>query len=207
MRILVIAATEGEIAPIRAQGKRSGHQVDYLVTGVGIAATAYHLGRALAHHQPDLLLNVGVCGSFDRDRSLGDVVRVATDVFAELGAEDGVAFLAGDLLGFGPSAFTERVVQQFPVLDKLPSVTGITVNTVHGHEDSIARVVERLSPQVESMEGAAVFFAASHSHVQCAQVRAISNYVERRQRNNWQLEKAIANLNEWLAEFLATLPV
>ncbi len=207
MRILIIAATEGEIAPILAQGAVGGHQVDYLVTGVGIAATAYHLGRALAQQQPDLLLNVGVCGSFDRTRLLGEVVRVSTDVLAELGAEDGEAFLAADALEFGPSTFVERVDGQYPMLDQLPSVRGITVNTVHGHEPSIARVMARLSPQVESMEGAAVFYAASQSQVQCVQVRAISNYVERRQRHNWQLEKAVANLNNWLDQFLATLPV
>ena len=207
MDILIIAATPGEIAPALAQPYRGAHRVEFLVTGVGMAATAYHLGRALALQQPDLLLNVGVCGSFDRNRTLGDVGRVSRDSFAELGAEDGEAFIEGEVLGFGPSVFTERIEGHFPALERLPSVVGITVNTVHGHPPSIERVAARRSPEVESMEGAAVFYAGSQANVQCVQVRALSNYVERRQRDNWQLEKAIANLNHWLIEFLTVLPV
>lgn len=207
MDILIIAATQGEIAPALAHPYRGEHRVEFLVTGVGMAATAYHLGRALAVRQPDLLLNVGVCGSFDRSRALGDVVRISRDSFAELGAEDGEAFIDGEALGFGPSIFAERVDANLPVLEKLPKVFGITVNTVHGHSPSIEQVAARLSPEVESMEGAAVFYAASQAQVQCVQVRALSNYVERRQRDNWQLKNAIVNLNDWLAEFLAALPV
>jgi hypothetical protein len=41
----------------------------------------------------------------------------------------------------------------------LPRVNGITVNTVHGNQDSIARVVDRVKPDVESMEGAAFMYA------------------------------------------------
>lgn len=207
MDILIIAATQGEIAASLAQRYQGEHRIEFLVTGIGMTATAYHLGRVLAARRPSLLLNVGVCGSFGRHHALGDVVRVAEDTFAELGAEDGGAFLSGDALGFGPCTFAERLDGPWPVLAGLPTVTGITVNTVHGDDASIGRIVARLSPGVESMEGAAVFYAAHQAQVQCLQVRAISNYVERRQRDNWELEKAIANLNKWLSDFLDALPV
>lgn len=207
MDILIVAATEGEISPSLAQPYAGEHRIDYLVTGIGMTATAYCLGGALQSCRPDLLLNVGVCGSFDRARSLGDVVRVAKDTFAELGAEDGDVFLGGEHLGFGACTFAERIDRQYPGLEGIPVVKGITVNTVHGHDGSIAQIVSRLAPDVESMEGAAVFYAAQQAQVPCLQVRAISNYVERRNRDNWQLQKAIANLNEWLSEFLLPQPV
>jgi hypothetical protein len=41
-------------------------------------------------------------------------------------------------------------------LRALPAVNAITVNTVHGNERSIAAVIERFRPEVESMEGAGV---------------------------------------------------
>ncbi len=44
-------------------------------------------------------------------------------------------------------------------LASLPAVSGITVNTVHGRDQSIAAVTARLAPQVESMEGAAFMYA------------------------------------------------
>ena len=46
-----------------------------------------------------------------------------------------------------------------PAKTKLPSVSGITVNTVHGDDKSISQIVHRLNPQVETMEGAACMLA------------------------------------------------
>lgn len=44
------------------------------------------------------------------------------------------------------------------------------------------------------MEGAAFFYACLSAGVPCAQVRAVSNYVERRNRAAWKLGDAIAAL-------------
>ena len=71
---------------------------------------------------------------------------------------------------------------------------GITVSTVHGNEASIARVTERFNPDVESMEGAAFMYACLVHGVPFAQVRAVSNIVERRNRSAWKLTEAIAAL-------------
>jgi len=43
---------------------------------------------------------------------------------------------------------------------------------VHGNDDSIAAIVERLNPQLESMEGAAFFYACRELKVPCIQIRA-----------------------------------
>ena len=68
------------------------------------------------------------------------------------------------------------------------------MNTVHGNERSIARVTERFNPDVESMEGAAFMYACLIHGVPFAQVRAVSNIVERRNRAAWKLDEAIAEL-------------
>jgi futalosine hydrolase len=81
-------------------------------------------------------------------------------------------------------------------LGRLPVVSGITVNTVHGSERSIAAVVARCAPQVESMEGAAFMCACQMHGLPFAQVRAVSNMVERRNRRAWKLMEAITNLND-----------
>ena len=82
------------------------------------------------------------------------------------------------------------------MLASLRAVNGITVNTVHGNDDSIARVTRRFSPDVESMEGAAFMYACLIHGVPFAQVRAVSNIVERRNRAAWKLAEAIANLGD-----------
>ena len=72
---------------------------------------------------------------------------------------------------------------------------GITVNTVHGNEASIVKIVDRLNPDVESMEGAACFMVCEKFNIPCMQIRAISNKVEKRNKTIWDMPLAIKNLN------------
>jgi futalosine hydrolase len=208
MRILIVAATSIEVAPVVAGLRQlsereirltryahAAHEVDVLVTGVGMVATAAWCSRVLALSKYDLALNLGVCGSFDRTLKPGDVVHVITDRIAELGAEDGEAFLSIHEMNLpAEHTFTNAAPPANAALDSLPSVSGITVNTVHGNERSIAAVTHRLNPQVESMEGAAFMQACLIHDVAFAQVRAVSNVVEPRNRDAWKLAEAIGNL-------------
>src|SRR6476620_4487013 len=98
MKILIIVATYQEIAPfIKALGdiemqdlsfKQNDNEIKIIVTGVGMVATAYALGKELAINTYDVAINVGVAGSFSKRIALGELVQVTQDVLAELGAED-----------------------------------------------------------------------------------------------------------------------
>ena len=198
--VLLVAATEAEIAALRP-ALRGG--VDVLVTGVGMVATAARCARALALRRYDLALNIGVCGSFDPALTPGTVVHVVRDRIAELGAEDGDAFLTMADIGFqADTAFDNAHPPDIEGLRELRSVHGVTVNTVHGRKASIAAVVARFHPHVESMEGAAFMCACADAGVPFAQVRAVSNIVERRNRAAWRLDEAIANLSRTAARIL-----
>ena len=220
MRFLLVAATELELAPLvgrltpatHAHGSErlrtfthGSHHVGVLTTGVGMVATAVWCARALVAQPYDLALNLGVCGSFGAEYPPGTVVNVTTDGFPELGAEDGDQFLTIQELGLlrpdDPPFTGGRLVNPFvpphSAIGGLPRVNGITVNTVHGNRDSIARVAERLKPDVESMEGAAFMYACLVSGVRFAQVRAVSNMVERRNRGAWKLAEAVNALDDF----------
>lgn len=217
MRLLLVAATEGEVVPLierlgplaphapgLSRAHCAGHTVDLLVTGVGMVATAARLARVLARHDYDLVLNLGVCGAFDRSLPLGTVVQVTSDCLPELGVEDGPTFIPADAMGLVPAdeppfaggRLVNDVPPSAPTLDALPRVSGITVNTVHGDERTIAGVTSRLAPQVETMEGAAVMYACLTADLPFAQVRAVSNYVERRNRAAWKMAEAIRALGD-----------
>ncbi len=198
MKPLIVAATRFEILdniPLLEE-----REVPYLITGVGMTATAFALGKYLALNLDiSHVLNVGIAGSFDRKISLGSVVSIGSDTFYELGAEDGETFISIDDLCFGKGTFTS---QNNLILD-LPIYDAITVNKVHGNESSISKVAERLpNVKIESMEGAAVFFACGEQNIHCAQIRAISNYVEKRNKSAWEIDLAINNLNNWLRNFV-----
>ena len=215
MPVLVVAATLAEVDPFVAglnrvaeAGPRStrytgyGREIDVLVTGVGMVATSSWCSRALATKPFDLALNLGVCGSFKTALAPPTVVHVVSDRLVELGAEDGDDFLTIQqmhLLGDDEFPFTGgRLVNASPpssaALSGLQQVEGVTVNTVHGNDVSIAGVARRFDPDVESMEGAAFMYACITQGVPFAQLRAISNFVERRNRSAWRLNEAIAEL-------------
>jgi nucleoside phosphorylase len=134
MRILVVAATEEEVSPLisefgisiseffgSAKADKKGietelfntkseiehpkFEISLLITGVGMVATAFALGKHLPSNRYDLVLNLGIAGSFDRDIALGEVIEITEDTFAELGAEDDAAFLSIDQMGFGEATY------------------------------------------------------------------------------------------------------
>jgi futalosine hydrolase len=226
VRILVVSATAAEIGPVtvglRQQGDCAsrttryvglGHDVDVLVTGVGMVATATWCTLALSRERYDVALNLGACGSFDPALTPGTVVHVVSDRLAELGAEDDETFLSihqMQLLDENEPPFANGcLVNQAPpvsaMLAGLPAVNGITVNTVHGSDQSIAAVTARFAPQVESMEGAAFMYACLVQGQRFAQVRAVSNVVERRNRAAWKLSEAVARLGDTALRMLNEL--
>jgi len=200
-RILIAAATEIEIAPFLRLPVGQRSNADVAITGVGMVAAAYALGKQLASGHYDLVLNVGIAGSFNRDIPLGEVIFVHTDILSELGAEDGDQFIDSEALGLTSNRFSTTGTACAP-FGELRQCTGITVNRVHGDEQAIAEIIERIRPDTESMEGAAVYYAAKQAGIPAAQVRAISNYVERRDKSKWKIPLAIDSLNRWLTNFI-----
>lgn len=225
MHVLLVAATYFELAPLIAtlnfvanvhprlkSYKRGKLDVDVLLTGVGMTATGVWLARTLASRKYDLIINAGVCGSFGNSPAIGEVVQVESDFFPELGAEDGDAFLSIhelQLLGENEVPFQRSrlfaTASNRSEYKKLPLVNGITVNKVHGNESSIQAVRARWNPHVESMEGAAFFYACLTAMQPCVQIRAVSNKVERRNREAWNMTLAITNLNNTLSQILQRL--
>jgi len=211
MKILLVAATQAEINPfllhhgfhnLTVPEKKIGtYQLSVLITGVGMVATAFSMGSYCAQKTFDLSINAGIAGSFDPAIQPGDLCRVSEDILAEFGAEDGHDFLSSDTIGIGKSLFSADSIKKFPFFDQLENVRAVTVNKVHGNEKSISEFVERFHPQIETMEGAAFFYACEQAGMPGIQIRGISNMVERRNRENWKIELAIKNLNATLIEF------
>jgi len=207
MKILLVAATINEIAGVYTHFDLPQAAFvhtpafDILITGVGMTATAYALGKHLSAGY-NLVLNLGIAGCFDPTVPLGTVLNIIADEFSELGAEDKEAFLSIDQLGLGKSKFETNPATDYKALSRLPWANGITVNTVHGNTRHIKKIKERLHPVTESMEGAAVFYACEQAFIPCIQVRSISNYVEERNKAAWNIGLALKNLNEWAIEFL-----
>ena len=214
-QILLVAATIQEIQPTLGflaethnrltdrHFRTARAEIRVLITGVGLTLTAYTLGQFFAHNQPDLAVNAGIAGALDRTLAIGSVVEVVAEEFADLGAEDrNGGFLDLFQLGLANPDQTPfsggKLVHapEWPGLPEgLPRVAGISVNRVHGAETSIRRLRARTDGKVESMEGAAFFYACLTAGVPFAAIRSVSNYVEPRNRSNWNIPLAVHNLN------------
>lgn len=217
MNILIVSATYLEIEPLLThfhfieqtnQKLRrytyKNHQIDVLISGVGMTFTAYWLGKILTSKVYDAAINLGLAGTFDDKIKIGKVVNVISDRIAELGAEDGEKFLS--LIDMDLLQDEDFMLQNGEMINSIPieneftkslqKVSAITVNTIHGEENSIENIKTLFHPQVETMEGAAFFYACLLEGIPCLQLRAVSNKVERRNKENWDIKLAVKNLTE-----------
>lgn len=223
MRLLIVSATLFEIAPIRqfleTHGESIGEdlykyenlEIKLLVTGVGMPYTSYILSKFLASNEVDLAINVGVAGAFSKDLEIGEVVNVIAERFGDLGAEDADGSFMDihemDLIPPNEPPFLHGQLNH-PLMAEiafLPKVKGLTVNKVHGSAKSIAAIKKKYNVDVESMEGAAFFMVCLLEKVNFLEIRAISNYVEPRNRDAWDLPLSITNLNKTLLHIFTNL--
>jgi futalosine hydrolase len=203
---LLVAATSAEINGICGHIEpytvtSINNNWDVIVAGVGMVATVFHLTKALHKNTYSQIINVGLTGAINRDLSLGQVVNVVSDEFAFWGSENNGDFLSVfdlQLQNENEKPFQNKVLQAIPTcfdLEHLQKVKGLTVQTVTGTLSSIDFLVQTYNANVESMEGAAVFYVANQFEIPTAQIRAISNYVEPRNRDNWKIKDALDALN------------
>jgi futalosine hydrolase len=219
MKILLAAATPAEIAQTQEwlQGldpeQPIPENIDICITGVGLLTSTFRLTKALAYSDYDLVIGAGIAGAYDRSLKLGQCVVVNSEQLADFGAEDGPAFLDAFDMGLESAEappFTGgkllNPLERIPgVDDALPRVSGLTVLKVSGNEPTIEERTARYGAAVESMEGAALHYAALSLGIPFIQLRSISNYVTRRDRSAWQLKPAIDALNAQLMAWLKRL--
>jgi futalosine hydrolase len=234
-KVLIVAATYHEIQFLEKVGMKSievtnnlfsfiksDTTFEVLIAGVGMVATAFHLTKQLSKNNYDLVLNVGIAGTFDKTIPLCETVNIIEDRFADLGAEDDENFISVFDLGlmdvnqfpFENGVLNNKTATELKPINDLKRVRGITVNKVHGNEKSIENLLVQVghtersrSAQTESMEGAAFAYVCMLMNVPHFQIRAISNYVEKRNRNAWKIEEALIILEKLILNIIDEISV
>jgi len=214
MFILITGATPFELKSISLKWPAgeygSALTLDYLVTGVGPVSTGVLLTEKLVDRKPDLLLNVGLAGALDLNLALGEVVHVVREEFGNLGVEekngDFTSVYSLGLVDKNGPPFKEGQLHVPKDQAFAKQVTGVTVSKVHGTASSIKAFKARCDAQVESMEGAAATWVALRQNIPFVQLRAISNYVEPRNRQAWKIEEALVSLTDAIDQLLSALP-
>ncbi len=221
--LLIVSATSLEIKPLLVElgegQEMQNHvtrysygqfQVDVLITGVGMVPTAVYTSMVLGLYRYDAVINAGICGCFNTEIPIGEVLNIVTDCLPETGAEEGERFLSlidlnlldQDEFPFNGGKLVNDSVFGSELIEGLPVSSGVTVNTVHGNAHNIAAFLQRTHADVETMEGAAFMFSCKLHKIRHIQVRSVSNYIEDRNIAKWNIPLAVQNLNLFLIELL-----
>ena len=240
MRILITAAEQEELdcaafALRKCKGWSEHHRVDLVLTGIGVASTAYKITRqiylARREGQPyDVAVNVGLAGSYDLEKfPLGSAGIIEAEHFGDLGIElDASAgfqtlfdykILESETFPYKGGALLRSMTManltadgDAGLLERIenfaalfPKAVGVTVQTFSGNPQKVETVYSKFSPQIESMEGAAFYYVCIWEHLPALELRSISNEVGERDRTKWDASKALKALETDMELFFRTL--
>lgn len=204
MNVLVVVAVDAERDAVLAAAPSAA----VLVSGVGPAASAAATAQALAPggvDGVDLVLSAGIGGGF-APLGLGDIAVASTTVFADLGIETQDGFVTVSEAGFGVNRYDVAPRLAMELADATGGHVGsvLTVATVTGSAAAAGALIGRWPDAVaEGMEGAGVAAAAARHGVPFAELRAISNTVGPRERDAWDIPRALDALGAAVAAVVA----
>lgn len=219
MNFLVTAATDFEMqAYLDAGGDTAG--VTCLVTGVGPVETTLSLACLLEEKgtQFDAVLNFGVAGAYpdngiDIQAGMLDICLARQEILGDFGIclDNSVEPLGAEQLQISNSFILDTPLMrqaETALVDCGMSVKQgvfITVNCVSGTRKRGRMLGRRFQGLCENMEGAAVARVCARFALPCCEVRCISNMVEDRNTDNWQLQFACARAGQAAAVIINSL--
>jgi len=218
MRVIISAATVGEWMPSFLNvntlytGESQRLKLQYHQSGIGMLAASFALTKLALEDKPDLIIQVGIAGTFDSSLLLGSVVAIHEETIGDLGVEEDGKWKDLFDLKLEKSSYHPFEKRKLPNqwltkynLLGLKEVSGITVNEISTNPERIQKLVKKYNPVIESMEGAALHYVARETNIPFIQIRAISNYIGERDKSNWQMKLAIDNLNQTLLQYIDCL--
>lgn len=211
--LLIVVATELELKPLRTLKKTQNWQIDFLVSGIGLLVSTWRISQQLSRKKYDLVLQVGVAGSFNLEKyPLASLVVVGRECEAQLGVWEKGMFqnifqmgLQSPNCQFQPQ-FLENPYLAHSYLERtLPVVNGISVSSISTNLEHIRYYTEFCKAEIETMEGAALHYVCLMQSVRFGQIRGISNRVGDRDKSRWQLDLALSKLSDFLTQNLAQI--
>ena len=204
MKVLITAATAMELERIKNETiHNDGVEIIFCVTGVGAVSTVFNLLEILHKEKFDVVIQVGIAGSFDKQLALGDTVAVEKELLYEMGVFENnhykTVFEMG-LIDGDTKPFTNSILinPHTVLLDLtgLKKAIAITNNEISTSATKIKLYNEKYGAEIESMEGGAFHYVAIMKSISFIQLRGISNYVGDRDKNNWKIKEAIISYSD-----------
>ncbi len=217
MICLLVAATIKEISPFLEYYRDTNNQlsgeleVDILISGIGLTSSAYSITKQLQIRKPDIVVQAGIAGCFDKNFPLGSVVAIRQDAIGDQAViERGNLKTLFDLKLVKQNQFPFSrgwLINKSEVLKKvkLKKVKGISVNEITSSKQKIKLYKDVFEPIVETMEGAALHYVCLMEKIPFLQMRGISNYAGEQNKKKWDMNNSINNLNKELIRIMKSI--
>jgi len=210
MKIFIVSATSLEFGELKKNLQTIKHDVQFFEHGIGLMMSAFSIAK-LTILKPDLIIQCGIAGCYNNALQIGETVVVKSETLGDTGAEDQDSELdLVDLKLINPNTFPFHNAKLInPYLDlfsiNLKKVNSLSVNLASGSLKTIKQRKLKYNPDIESMEGASLHYACLSSYIPFIQFRGISNYVEPRNKENWNIPLAIQNYQQHILTFIEQL--
>ena len=203
-------------------GRGAGGSWRIVETGIGAVNTAHALTCVLESERPQLVLQLGVGGAYlGSGLGIGDIALASEEVYGDIGVRTGNSWQDASEIGIPVLQLKESFYNRF-VLDRrvvewaeevmrstgMATATGtfVTVQECSGTAALGRERSERFAAICENMEGAAAAHLCRLYEVPFIELRGVSNMVEDRRKETWDLPKATANAQRAALELLRRTP-
>ena len=222
MVISICAATKLELEPIKKRllnEPLTSHEVHFFVTGVGMLQSCFHIQQHQINTKPELIILLGIAGSFNKDLTLGSAVIIEKEYLGSMGVQENNGNHKGwqdifdlglqdpDQSPFKAKALENPWINNWPWIKeaKIPLVRSITIDEISSSKKRISQLAQHYQPALESMEGASLHYCCLNYQTAFIQIRGISNFVGERDKSNWQIGPALKAVTETAVDFLRHL--
>jgi futalosine hydrolase len=182
---------------------------DLLISGIGNIATTHSLSTYLAKKEHILAISFGIAGAINKKIKLSTVFNITQEQFSDDYAimPDKTIITLHDYGLIADNVYSKTGVllnnNQFPypILNKLPQTTGSTINRLTGKFTNHYPT----QPDIETMENAAFFYCCKKANIPFISIRAVSNYIDERDFNKWQITPALENLTQIINQLISEI--
>ena len=201
------------------EGKLHGKTVFLTHSGVGKVNAAHSVTLLLENHDIDMVVLFGIGGAYT-NMGVGDIAVAQNENYAEEGVLTKDGWQSMELTGF-PLLKNEKEYYNTFSLDmalsrfavaaledvglNVHSGNFITVSQCSGTTEAGQILMKRFNGLCENTEGAAVVHICTMYGVPVVEIRGVSNMVEDRDMEKWDIKGAASNCCNAVSEFVKRL--
>lgn len=194
------------------EGNTHANDIVYVVSGMGKTNAAHAATVLIERFSPGLVILFGVGGAYPSSGlEVGDVAVAEKEVYGDEGFQRGNRFHGTECIGIPLlKRGRKRYFNEFPLdrklsrktlesarlVTKTAAGTFVTVSTCTGTKARALELEKRLGAICENMEGAAVAHVCAIYGIPMIEIRGISNIVENRDKDRWNVTLAAEHCQE-----------